>query len=101
MKYKSLAAWRVAFRSRRRDLYALATLPFFNSQRGDSGQNHMPSRRGMAGTKAEPNCSRQAILPVLTKTKFAQVPIKMPNAVQTCQDMTSPPRIVLGATSAE
>ena len=51
--------------------------------------------------KAEPNCSRQAISPVFTTARLAHVPKKMPNAVQTCQDMTRPPRIFVGATSAE
>lgn len=61
----------------------------------------MPKRRGTAGMKADPSCNRQAISPVLTTARLAHVPRKIPNAVQTCQDMTNPPRIFVGEFSAE
>lgn len=70
--------------------------------------------------KAEPNCSRHAIGPILPTTRLAQVPRKMPvgvdqsrgrlsnfpmhflpKAVQTCHDMTRPPRMMAGEFSAE
>lgn len=46
--------------------------------------------------KAEPSCNLQDILPVSFTARFAQVPRKMPKAVQTCHDMTKPPRILVG-----
>lgn len=36
-----------------------------------------------------------------TYTRLAQVPRKIPNAVQTCQLITKPPRMLVGAISAE
>ena len=71
------------------------------SHRGDSGQNQIPSTNGTAGMKAEPSCKRHAILPTSLTMRFAVVPRKMPKAVQTCQDMTKPPRMFAGAFSAE
>lgn len=71
------------------------------SHRGDSGQNQIPKTNGTAGINAEPNCKRHAILPTSLTARFAVVPRKMPKAVQTCQDMTRPPRMFAGEFSAE
>jgi hypothetical protein len=71
------------------------------SHLGDSGQNQIPKTKGTAGMKAEPNCKRHAILPTSLTIRFAVVPRKMPKAVQTCHDMTRPPRMLAGEFSAE
>ena len=71
------------------------------SHLGDSGHMKMPMTNGIAGMKADPSCNRQAIRPVSFMARLAQVPRKMPKAVQSCHDMTKPPRILVGATSAE
>jgi hypothetical protein len=84
---------------------------------------HLP--RGMAGMNADPSCNRQAIVPTLYTAKLAEVPNRIPverrvqvslvsqtsnwvpflslvpKAVHICQDMTKPPRIIVGAFSAE
>ena len=67
---------------------------------GDSGQKKMNRIRGIAGIKADPSCNRQAFFPVCTIVKFAHVPKKIPNAVQSCHDMTKAPRMAAGAFSA-
>ena len=41
-----------------------------------------------------------AIEPVLKTARLAEVPKKIPNAVQSCHDMTRPPRTIVGAFSA-
>lgn len=56
----------------------MASLPCFMSQRGDSGQKNTPMARMSEGMKAEPNCRRQAILPVSLTMMFAARPRKMP-----------------------
>ena len=60
------------------DLKALSCLLFFMSQRGDSGQNQMPSMRMKDGRKADPSCRRQAIRPVSFKMTLAAKPKKIP-----------------------
>src|ERR1700753_4008473 len=69
-------------------------------QRGDSGQNQMPKRRGTTGMKEEPSSSLQAFFPAPCNAKLAQKPRKIPNATHICQHITSPPRIEAGAFSA-
>lgn len=66
-----------------------------------SGQKKMPMTKGTAGMKAEPSWRRQAMPPVSLMARFAHVPRKMPKAVQTCQVITNPPRMLVGAFSAE
>lgn len=41
-----------------------------------------------------------AIEPVLKTARLAEVPKKIPNAVQSCHDITRPPRTIVGAFSA-
>lgn len=41
-----------------------------------------------------------AIEPVLNTARLAEVPRKIPKAVQSCHDMTRPPRTIVGAFSA-
>lgn len=61
----------------------------------------MPMHSGTAGRKADPSCRRQAMSPTSLTARLAQVPRKMPKAVQICQLMTRPPRTLVGAFSAE
>lgn len=106
------------FRSLSSDCQALKYLPFLRYHRGLSGQNHVPMTRGTAGIKAEPNCSLHEMSPVFPTARLEQVPRKIPSrgvsydfgalpvrgapkAVQICQDMTKPPRIIAGEFSAE
>ena len=56
---------------------------------------------GIAGMMAEPNCKRHDRAPVPATARLAHVARRIPNAVHSCQDMTNPPRMFLGATSAE
>jgi hypothetical protein len=60
----------------------------------------MPISRGIAGSRAEPNCRRQEILPVSLTAKLADVPRKIPKAVHICHDMTRAPRMEAGEFSA-
>lgn len=99
------------------DRKALAWLPFFISQRGDSGQNQIPAARMKEGMKAEPSWSRHAMRPVSLTMTLAQKPKKIPKNDQygrggpemidipatthNCQNMTKAPRIRAGAISAE
>ena len=89
-------------RSRLNELNALRYFFFCISHLGDSGQNITPMTSGTAGMKALPSWRRQAASAVTSLTaRFAQVPRKIPKAVQVCHDMTKPPRMFGGATSAE
>lgn len=56
------------------------SLPFFMSQRGDSGQKKIPMPRMKDGMKADPSCRRQAILPVSLTMTLAQKPRKIPTS---------------------
>lgn len=51
--------------------------------------------------KADPSCRRQEILPVSLTARLALNPRKIPKAVQSCQDMTKPPRMTAGVFSAQ
>lgn len=70
-------------------------------QRGDSGQKYTLKSKGTAGIKAEPNYNRHAMVPVFLTMRLAAKPRKMPNAVQSCQHMTRPPRMDAGTVSAQ
>lgn len=73
---------------------------YWKKMQHTSGQKNTPIRRGKAGSRAEPNCSLQAILPVSFTARLATVPRKMPKAVHNCHVMTRAPRIEAGAFSA-
>ena len=97
-----------ALRSFKNDCKALPYLPFFMSQRGDSGQMKTCSMTSKAGMHALPSISRQfnpvieTLAGSLTRksTKLAALPSIIPKAVHVCHCITRAPRMRGGEHSA-